>query len=323
MILKINTALLKIRGTIMKKLLLISLIVFMVLASSIGVMAQDKLEVGFIVKTMANPYFTRMLEGAQQAAEDYDVNLNWVSAEKHTDISGQLNIVEDMIEKDVDILVINPAGPKAIVPAIDKANQKGIPVIVVDTTAEGGEIESFIGVDNYSAAVQIAEFSAEYLNGSGQVAILEGVRGHSTAEDRIDGYNDVLDKYPDIEVVASQTANYDRTQGMRVTENLITAHPDLDFIIASNDEMAMGAMRAIQGARKEGEIEVVGFDAIDDALEAIKEGKLLATVENVPDRQGYVSVEKAVEFMQGKEIKDEIIIDCIVVTDENVDEFMK
>src|SRR6056297_2793704 len=132
----------------MKKLLLITMLMVVILSFSMGTLAADKLEVGFIVKTMANPYFTRMLEGAEQAAEDYDVNLNWVSAEKHTDTSGQLNIVEDMLEKDIDILVVNPAGPKAIVPAIDKANQKGIPVIVVDTTAEGGEIESFIGVDN-------------------------------------------------------------------------------------------------------------------------------------------------------------------------------
>jgi len=307
----------------MKKLLLITMLMVVILSFSMGTLAADKLEVGFIVKTMANPYFTRMLEGAEQAAEDYDVNLNWVSAEKHTDTSGQLNIVEDMLEKDIDILVINPAGPKAIVPAIDKANQKGIPVIVVDTTAEGGEIESFIGVDNYSAAVQIAEFSANYLNSQGQVAILEGVRGHSTAEDRMDGYHHVLDQYPDIEVVASQTANYDRTEGMRVTENIMISNPDLDFIIASNDEMALGAIRAIQSARKQDQIKVVGFDAIDAALEAIKKGELLATVENVPDRQGYVSVEKAVEYMQGKEIEEEIIIDCIVVTDENVDQFTK
>jgi ribose transport system substrate-binding protein len=307
----------------MKKLLIVTMVMFVILTSSIGALAADKLEVGFIVKTMANPYFTRMLEGAEQAAEDYDVNLNWVSAEKHTDTSGQLNIVEDMIEKDVDILVINPAGPKAIVPAIDKANQKGIPVIVVDTIAEGGKIESFIGVDNYSAAVQIAEFSAEHLNGKGKIAILEGVRGHSTAEDRMDGYHDVLDKYPDIEIVASQTANYDRSEGMRVTENILISNPDLDFIIASNDEMALGAIRAIQGARKQDQVEIVGFDAIDDALAAIQKGELLATVENVPDRQGYVSVQKAVEYMQGKEIEKEIIIDCIVVTEENVDQFTK
>ncbi len=307
----------------MKKLLIVTMIMLVILTSSIGALAEDKLEVGFIVKTMANPYFTRMLEGAEQAAEDYDIDLNWVSAEKHTDTSGQLNIVEDMIERDVDILVINPAGPKAIVPAIDKANQKGIPVIVVDTTAEGGDIESFIGVDNYSAAVQIAEFSAEHLNGKGQIAILEGVRGHSTAEDRMDGYHYVLDQYPDIEVVASQTANYDRSEGMRVTENILISNPDLDFIIASNDEMALGAIRAVKGARKENEIDIVGFDAIDAALEAIQKGELLATVENVPDRQGYVSVEKAVEYMQGREIEEEIIIDCIVVTEENVDQFIK
>jgi ribose transport system substrate-binding protein len=110
---------------------------------------------------------------------------------------------------------------------------------------------------------------------------------------------------------------------MRVTENILISNPDLDFIIASNDEMALGAIRAIQGARKEDEIDIVGFDAIDDALEAIQKGELLATVENVPDRQGYVSVQKAVEYMQGKEIEEEIIIDCIVVTEENVDQFIK
>ncbi|MFN2339787.1 MAG: sugar ABC transporter substrate-binding protein [Halanaerobium sp.] len=308
-------------------------IIFLILGLlTTGVQAEDDVigveeeeadyTIGFIVKTMANPYFARMKEGAEEAALDFNITLNWVSAQEHTDSEGQLNLVEDMIQREVDALVINPVGPSAIVPAINKANEQGIPVVIVDTTAEGGEIVTFVGMDNVDAAGEMAEYVAKELNEKGKIAILEGVRGHSTAEERIVGYNDVIDQYPGLEVVASQAANYDRAEGMRVTENFLTSNPDLDLIISSNDEMGLGAIRAIMASGRQNQVQVVGFDAIDDALEAVKNGEMLATVESVPDRQAYESVKAAVDYLDGKEVPSEIIVPAVIVDQSNVDEFL-
>ncbi len=289
------------------------------------VRAQDESQykIGFIVKTMSNPYFARMKDGAEQAVEDFNIELDWVSAEKHTDIAGQLRLVEDMLQKDIDAIVINPSGPKAIVPAIGKANEKGIPVVIVDTRAEGGDTVTFVGLDNEKAAEKMAHYVADYLNEKGKIAILEGVRGHSTAEERLTGYYNVLDEYPNIEVVAAQAADWDRSKGMSVTENILQSNPGLDFIISSNDEMAAGAIRAIRANGKMGEIKVVGFDATKEALEDIKDGYLLATVESVPDKQAYVSIEAAIDYLDGKEVDSEISVPVTIVDKENVDEVLE
>ncbi|ADQ13652.1 sugar ABC transporter substrate-binding protein [Halanaerobium hydrogeniformans] len=289
----------------------------------IGVAEEDaEYNIGFIVKTMANPYFARMKDGAEEAALDFNINLTWVSAQEHTDAEGQLNLVEDMIQREMDAIVINPVGPEAIVPAIKQANERGIPVVIVDTTAAGGDIVTFVGMDNVDAASDIAEYVAQEMNGKGNIAILEGVRGHSTAEERLVGYNNVIDQYPELNVVASQAANYDRSEGMRVTENFLVSNPDLDLIISSNDEMGLGAIRAIMAAGRQNQVKVVGFDAIDDALVSVKNGEMLATVESVPDMQAYESVKAAVDYLNGKEVPSEIIVPCVVVDQSNVDEFL-
>ncbi|MDQ0874421.1 ribose transport system substrate-binding protein [Paenibacillus sp. V4I3] len=285
--------------------------------------ASKEITIGFVVKTMDNPYFQLMNKGAQKAADELGVKLVWKAGQNSTDVAAQLNIVQDLIQQHVSAIVIAPIGPEAIVPAIDKANGNGIPVVIVDTRASGGKIVSFIGYENLSTAADMGKFVVDALLGKGEVGILEGSRGQSTTEERLQGYHKSLDKEPGIKVVASQTANYSQDQGFTVTQNMIQAHPDIDFIIGSNDEMALGAIRAIQNAGKSEKIRVVGFNATPLALQAVKKGEMLATISNHPDKEGYNSVKTALEAVKGNAVEATQMVTTEIVTAKNVDEFLK
>ena len=178
-----------------------------------------KFKVGFIVKTMDNPYYTRCAEsGAVLAADelkDY-IDLEWMSAARQGDVEGQIRLMEDMIRKKVDLIILNPMGGVELIPAIEEANKAGIPVVINDTRSEGGKFLTFVGFENRPAAAQMAEYIVEYLGGKGkaegQIAVLEGFRGHSTAEDRLVGFRDVLDKEPGIKIVASMTGDWEHSR---------------------------------------------------------------------------------------------------------------
>ena len=249
--------------------------------------------IAFVVKDMTNPYYWRMRAGAEEAAAEKDINLLWTAAQFNGDIQGQIGIVESQLVRQPDALVLVPMNATALCPKVRQANRQGVPVINPDTrlAAENcGDSATFVGLDEKALAVQLAEFVVEETGGEANVAILEGFRGSSTAEDRLEGFVEVFDQYDGMNVVASSTAEWDREKGLKVTEDFLQAHPDLDVIVASNDQMALGAIQAVKSAGKADQIEVVGVDAIPAALDALRNGELLATVDGNTDRVGYESV---------------------------------
>jgi len=157
-----------------------------------------------------------------------------------------------------------------------------------------------------------ADFIAQALKGKGKVVMLIGIPGTSAARDRGAGFEAQLKKYPGIQLVAKQTANFNRAEGLKVMENLLQAYPDIDAVFAQNDEMALGAIEAIKAAKKLGKIIVVGFDAIPDALEAVKKGEMAATVAQQPGLMGELAVEKAVDYLKTKTVY--IPVDLKLVT---------
>lgn len=259
----------------------------------------ESIKISFVVKDMTNPYYWRMGEGAKQAAQDLGVELSWVSAEFNGDIEGQIAVVESELVKRPDALVLVPMNAKALIPKIREANRMGIPVVTADTRAEEGlaDVVTFVGLDERLSYKGMAEFVVEHLEGKGKVAILEGFRGSSTAEERLVGMHEVLDAAPGIEIVASISAEWDREKGLKATEDILQAHPDVDAILASNDEMALGAIQAVNSAGKRGQVVVVGDDAIPAALEALKSGDMLATIDGNTDRVGYQAVKTAYDFV--------------------------
>ena len=280
--------------------------------------------IALVMKTANNPFFIEMQKGAEEAARRLNVELVVQAAEREVDVEKQMQIVENLIQTRVAALCVTPSGSREIVPAIEKANRAGIPVVIVDTRVDakaladsGGRVATFIGSDNYEGGKVAGEFLAKHLNGKGKVAVLEGIPGHETGDSRLRGFRDALKATPGIEIVASQTANWERDQGFNVFQNILQSHPDVNAVFACSDLMALGAVEAIAAAKKTGQIAVVGFDALSEARDAIRQGSMVATVAQSPDRMGAMAVENAVKLLKGEQVQPEFVVPIKLVTKEN------
>jgi len=274
--------------------------------------ADAGLTLGLSLSTLNNPFFVTLKEGAEAAAAEAGAELIVVDAQD--DPAKEATNIEDLIQKGVDALLINPTDADAIVPSIQKANQAGIPVFTIDRGAAGGEITSHIASDNVAGGSMAAEFLCDAIGGSGQVVELEGIAGSSAARDRGQGFNDYMSaNCGGAEIVAKQTANFNRAEGLSVFENILQAQPDVTAVFAHNDEMILGAIEAAAAAGAEG-IVFVGFDAVDDAVAAVEAGTLAATVAQQPDQIGALGVQTAVASLGGAAVEDYIPVDLALVS---------
>ena len=279
--------------------------------------------IALVMKTLNHPYFLDMQRGAREAARHLNIRLVIQAAEREIDVEKQMQIVENMIQRKVSALCIAPSGSREIVPVIVKANRAGIPVLIVDTRVDeealreaGGEIAGFVGADNLRGGRMAGDYLVEQLNGQGKVAILEGIPGHETGDSRLRGFHQVIRKHPGIQVLSSQTANWERAQGYTVFQNMLQARPDIEALFSCSDMMALGAIEAISEAGREGSILVVGFDAASEAREAVRQGRMLATVAQYPYDMGKQVVENAVEVLKGNPIQKDVEVPIQLITQE-------
>jgi len=282
-----------------------------------GVTQAQDLKIGLSVSTQNNPFFVTLKEGAQKKADEIGAEL--IVADAQNNASNQMSSVENLIVRQVDVLIINPVDSDAVVSAIKAANQANIPVITVDRGASGGEVVTHIASDNVIGGEMAGERIIELLDGSGKIVELQGIPGTSAARARGKGFHNIVDKKDSIEVVASQPAGFDRSEGMTVMENILQAHQDIDAVFAHNDSMALGAVKAIEAAGRLDEVEIVGFDAIDDALTAIKNGKMDSTIAQKPGLMGEMAVENAQKIAEGKELEDSIAVPLELITKKDVE----
>ena len=280
--------------------------------------AQKPLRMGLIVKNLVNPFWVYMRQGAEVAAKKYGVELTTYAPTKPDNVEEQIRIMEDLIQKKVDAIIIVPADSNGIVPGIERANAANIPVALANSNAFGGKVITFTGVENYAGMVQVAEYMVKKLGGKGSVVILEGVPGAQTAMDRKQAADDVLKKYPDIKVLASQTALNQRGEGMSVMENLLQRFPSIDAVFGTNDEMALGAVEALDAAKRLDKTMVSGFDCNNDAVLAISQGRMVVTLDQQPGEQAASALEAAVQFLQGKEVPKRIVTPAALVDKSNV-----
>jgi ribose transport system substrate-binding protein len=280
--------------------------------------------IALVLKTLNNPFFIDMQKGAEEAAKKLGVNLIVQAAEREVDVEKQMQIIENLIQAKVAALCVTPSGSREIVPAIEKANRAGIPVVIVDTRVDAktmgestAKIATFIGSDNYEGGKLAGEFIANRLGGKGKVAVLEGIPGHETGDSRLKGFREALKATPGIEIVASQTANWERDQGFNVFQNILQSHPDVQALFACSDLMALGAVEAIAAAKKTGQIVVVGFDALPEAREALQKSSMHATVAQFPAMMGALAVENAYRLLKGESVKDEFVVPIKLITKEN------
>lgn len=280
-----------------------------------------QLRFSFVVKDMKNPYYLRMEQGAKAAAKKYGIDLTFLSAKFNGDIQGQINVVETQLVKHPDALILTPMNGTALIPAIMEANNDGIPVITADTRVDKGpaKVQTFVGLDEEQSFTKMAEWVVKKLGGKGKIAILEGLPGSSTAQLRLKGMKKVFNAEPGIKIVASIAADWDREKGLKAAEDILQAHPDVSAIVASNDEMALGAVQAVRSAGKSKQVLIVGDDAIPSALADLKSGALGATIDGNTDKVGYEAVKAAYEHVKnGKKLPAWIKVPSTIMTAKDV-----
>ena len=284
--------------------------------------AGDAPSVALVLKTLNSPFFIELEAGARQAADSLGIELVVQAPDREIDVERQMQIIENLLQTGIDVLTLTPSGSREIVSAIAEANQAGVPVVIVDTRADAqalaaaqATIATFIGSDNVDGGRIAGRFVAEALGGQGRVAVVEGIPGHETGDSRLRGFREVIAEHPGISIVASQTANWERDQAFNVTQNMLQSHSDLQAIFAANDMMALGAVEAIAAAGRTRDVLVVGFDALDEARQAIREGRMAATIAQHPRDMGRLAIESAWSILQGDTVPAEQPVGIELVTE--------
>ena len=258
--------------------------------------------IGFSISTLNNPFFVSVKDGVEAKAKELGVNVKIVDAQN--DPAKQANDVADLLQQGVTVLLVNPVDSAAISTSVEAANKANIPVIALDRSADKGTLASLVASDNVKGGEMAAEYIINKLGEGVKVAELEGIPGASATRERGEGFHKVADQK--LNVVAKQSADFDRTKGLTVAENMLQANPDIQAIFAHNDEMALGAIEASKSAGKQ--IFIVGFDGTDDGIKAVENGTMAATIAQQPELMGQQGVEAAVKLAKGEKIEAKIAV---------------
>ncbi|MFT8323931.1 D-ribose ABC transporter substrate-binding protein [Oenococcus sicerae] len=253
------------------------------------------IKIGVSLSTMNNPFFISVADGIKAEAKNQGVK-GLIIDDGKNDTSKQSNDIEDLIQQQVDVLIINPVDSDAVTPEVKEANQAGIPVITIDRSSTGGKVLSLVSSDSVLAGKMAADFMFKAVGQNAKVAELQGTPGASAARDRGKGFEEA--SKGKLNIVAKQTANFDRSQGLSVAENIIQGHTDLKGIFAQNDEMALGTAQAVNGNN----IVIIGIDGEADGLAAVKSGKMSATVAQHPEEMGKLAVQTVIKHFKGKKV---------------------
>lgn len=279
------------------------------LAASITAPAMAKDAIALVISTLDNPFFVTLKEGAEKQAKALDYDL--VVLDSQNDPAKELANVEDISVRGVKILLINPTDSDAVGNAIAVANQKKLPVITLDRAANKGQVVSHIASDNTAGGEMAGNYIAEKLGKGAKIIQLEGIAGTSAARERGAGFAKAAQAH-DFKILASQPADFDRSKGLNVMENLLTAQPEVQGVFAQNDEMALGALRAIQAAGKK-DLVLVGFDGTDDGVKAVKGGKMAATIAQQPEKIGEIGVQTADKVLKGEKVEASIPVELKII----------
>ena len=296
-----------------KKILALGLVTVMAMSSFMGCSkTENSKKVGIVLSTLNNPFFVSMKNGAEKEAEKLGYEL--IVLDSQDDPVKERSNVEDLIQLGVVALLINPTDSDAVIKAVEIANESNIPVITLDRQANGGEVTSHIASDNIKGGAMAAEFALAQLGATENINVVElqGIPGASATRDRGAGFHSVLDDKSNVNFVSSQAADFDRQKGLSVMENIIQGNKDIQVVFAHNDEMALGAAKAIKSSNINAM--VIGFDGGDDALDAIEKGEMKATVAQQPDLIGALGVQLAEKIYNGESVDKEIAADLKVVS---------
>jgi ribose transport system substrate-binding protein len=267
--------------------------------------ATERPEIALIMKSLANEFFKTMADGAEahQAAhaDQYELIVNGIKDE--SDLARQVSLVEEMMARGVDAIVIAPADSKALVTVLKRAQQAGIVVINIDNKLDGDVLRQadvtipFVGPDNRKGARLVGQHLAKQLDAGDRVGVLEGLRTAFNGQQRRMGFEDAMQE-AGIEIVDSQSGRWETDIANRVTSAMISEHPEIKGLLCSNDNMALGALAAVKAAGRQGEILIVGFDNVSAIQDRIREGAVLATADQHADQLAVFGIEYALQILR-------------------------
>ncbi|UCD49451.1 MAG: sugar ABC transporter substrate-binding protein [Phycisphaerales bacterium] len=307
----------------MQKIVVVLLVVALVVVLWIvkpDASTDDRLVVGVSLLNLSNEFIVDIREALEAKAAELNVKLIVTDAERSAE--RQIQQIESFIAQQVDAIILNPCEVEASSPAVDKALAAHIPIVNVNSETRS-EPTAFVGSrDEESAEIAIG-YIAQRLDGTGRIMMMAGYPGQAAEIKRTEGAKATLKQYPELKLVAEQTANWSREEAMALMENWLQAYRDgIDAVFAQNDEMGLGALNALQAAGVKDKIVLVSVDAIADALKAVEQGQLDATVFQNARRQAAVALETAVQIVQGQPYEKKVLIPFELVTKENVGRYL-
>ncbi|MFG2669602.1 substrate-binding domain-containing protein [Streptomyces sp. NPDC048445] len=274
--------------------------------------------IGMSLSTLNNPFFVQMKAGAQAEAKAAGIDLTVTDAQN--DASQQANQLQNFTSSGVDSVIVNPVDSDAVGPAVRGANDAGIPVVAADRGVNKADTATLVASDNVAGGKLAAKALADKLGGKGSIVVLQGTAGTSASRERGAGFAAGIKAYPGIRTVATQPADFDRTKGLDVMTNLLQGHPGITGVFAENDEMALGAVKAL-GSKAGKSVSVVGFDGTPDGLKAVGAGTLYASVAQQPKELGKIAVRNAVRAAEDKKVARTVKVPVKVVTRQTVADF--
>jgi ribose transport system substrate-binding protein len=290
-----------------------------VLLLASGCAKQGKKRIAVIPKGRTHLFWQSIHAGAVAASRESNIDIIWNGPATETDFTGQLQIVEAMINQHVDAIILAPIDKTAMVGVVERAGRQNIPVVIFDSGVDTENFVSQVATDNYRAGQAGAERIAKILGGKGKVAMVAVQPGAASTMLREQGFEDAVQKnYPGIQILDKRYGMADFAKSLAVTENMLTAHPDLDALFASNESSTVGAAQALKG--RKGRVRLVGFDSSPTLLEDLQAGLIDSLVVQDPFRMGYESVQAAVKKLQGGTPEKIQNLPPLVVTKENLND---
>lgn len=285
----------------------------------------QKIRILVTPQSVVASFWVTVKAGADSAGKELGIDVIWKGPPTEADVDNKISILEDYINQGIDAIVLAALDSKALIPIVKRAVSRNIPMILIDSGIDSDDPESFIATDNVLGANMAARMLAKLIGFRGKVALIPFFPGTSTSIHREKGFKEEIAKYPDIELVAVQYSQNDMAVAMAVTENILTAFPDIDGIFAANEPGAIGASQAILARGLAGKVKIVGFDAAPNEIDALKKNIIQALIVQNPFKMGYLGVKYAVDVIHGKKVPERVDTGVTVVTNENLynDEIQK
>lgn len=276
------------------------------------------LKIAVVPKGTAHIFWKTVEAGARAAGKEGGAQILWNGPAEETDVTGQIAILEDFITQGVKAIVMAACDAKALVPVVQKARAKGIPVITIDSGIETADALSFVATDNVAGAKMGAQKLAELIGKKGKVGLIPFIKGAATSDMREQGFKEGIAAFPEIQLVSTLYSQSDATQAMQKTEDMLTSVPDLAGIFAANEPAVVGAANVLKQRNLAGKVKLVGFDASDAELTALKEGVVQALVVQNPYKMGFEGVRLALQAIKGEKIPERVDTGVTIVTKDNL-----